>query len=475
MDCCEKSKSFCDSFDLVIIGSGSAAFAGAIKASELGKSVAIIEKGTVGGTCVNVGCVPSKTLIRAAESLHKAKKVPFDGIETTGATIHFKAIKAQKDELVLSLRNAKYLSVLEQNPNITLIEGNAEFENATEVRVGERIVKGEKILIATGSTPYIPDVPCLKESGFLVSDSAFELTELPESMIVLGGRYVALEIAQMFQRFGVKVTVLQRSNRLIPDQDPDVSEELTKHLRDEGLEVVTGTKLLGVEKNKVFEVRFEHGGEVKTISAEQLVLATGRRPNTASLSLEKVGIKIRKSGAIDTNEFGQTSVSNIYAAGDVIDDHPFVYTAAYGGNLSVQNAFEGNVRKRDFSMVPWVIFTDPQVAGVGINEQQAQELGIKVNVSKLTLDNVPRALAARDTRGFIKLLRKNGTDHLVGATIVAPEGSELLMELALAIKHKIPIPDLISTFHPYLTLGEGVKLAAQTFDKDVKTLSCCAA
>jgi len=203
-------------------------------------------------------------------------------------------------------------------------------------------------------------------------------------------------------------------------------------------------------------------------------VAAGRRANTADLNLEKIGVTLNKDDTIFTNEYCQTSQPNIYAAGDVIGNPAFVYTAAYEAKLAVENAFQGNIRRRDYSIVPYVVFTDPQVAGVGLNETQAKEQGIEVDVSKLELDNVPRSLAARDTRGFIKLLKKKGTKQLIGASILAPEGSELLMEIAMTIKYKIPVTEIAAMFHPYLTLGESIKLAAQTFDKDVKKLSCCA-
>ncbi len=474
MDCCYKDKN--TNYDLIMFGSGSAAFAGALRAVELGARVAMIERGTVGGTCVNVGCIPSKTLIRTAEAKHRAEHPGFKGLNSKSIPISFETIIQEKDELVTTLQKAKYLEVLQSHEGIDLIEGQAFFVSSHEVQVGNQTIKGEHFIIATGASPSIPPIPGLNDINYLTSTTALELKKLPRSVVVLGGRYIALELAQMFQRMGTKVTILQRSSRILPTEDQDLTDELTKYLSQEGMTIQTGVTIHNVSKSGSFQVNYESEGEGETqsICADQLLIATGRRPNTNQLNLENIGVNLNTDGSIKTNEYGQTSQSHIYAAGDVIGDPAFVYTAAYEGNLAVENALNGNSKVRDYSIVPSVIFTDPQVARVGLNELQAKEKKIDVDVSNLTMDNVPRALAARDTRGFVKLLKKKGTDQLAGASILAPEGSELLMEITLAMKYKIPISDIASTFHPYLTLGEAVKLAAQTFNKDVKKLSCCA-
>ncbi len=472
MDCCDTNNK--DHYDLVIIGSGSASFAGAIRATELGKSVAMIERSTLGGTCVNVGCHPSKTLIRAAEAKHHTLHTSFKGITSKGVDFDFSTVINEKDVLVDSLRDAKYKNVLRSYESIDFIEGEASFLSKHEVKVGNRIIRGDYFLIATGASAYAPQIPGLDKVKYLTSTTAFEIQEMPASMVIVGGRYIALELAQMFQRMGTKVTVLQRSDRILPTEDSDLTAALTGYLEDEGMAILTNVKMLHVSQKGHFSVSFEKDGEERILEVEQLVVATGRRPNTSGLNLEETGVELDRDKTIVTNEYSQTTQPHIYAAGDVIGNPSFVYTAAYEGKLAVENGFGGNIRQRDYSVVPYVVFTDPQVAGVGINEQTAKKEGIEVDVSKLTLDNVPRSLAARDTRGFIKLLKKKGTDYLIGASILAPEGSELLMEISMAIKYKIPVTEIAAMFHPYLTLGESVKLAAQTFNKDVKKLSCCA-
>ena len=462
---------------LVIIGGGSAAFSAALKAADLGARAIIINDGLpMGGTCVNVGCVPSKTLIRAAETLHRAAHPPtFAGIATSGRLVSFKEVIEQKRVLVQELRQAKYADVIGDNERITFVKGRARLLDTKTVATGSLKLKADAILIATGARPSLPPIAGLDTVPYLTNETAFELEALPESLLVLGGRYIALECAQMFARFGSRVTVLQRSDRILPDETPDLTDALTGFLRDEGLEIVTGVSTRRVTQDKMgVVVEADVHGQRRTFHATHLLVATGRAPNVENVGLEAVGVKTTARGGIAVDDTLQTSVPDIYAAGDVLGENMFVYTAAYEGALAVENALNGAKRKRDYTALPWVIFTDPQVAGVGLDEKQAEEQGIDAQTATLPLSHVPRSLAARDTRSLIKLIRDRATDQLVGARIVAAEGSELLMEISLAIKFGITVRDLTACFHPYLTLSEGVKLAALAFTKDVNKLSCCA-
>ena len=463
-------------YDLIIIGGGSAAFSASIKASELEKKVLMINDGLpIGGTCVNVGCVPSKTLIRTAEQLHNANHPNFNGIKPGDNKINFKEVIKQKRELVESLRQGKYIDVISDDPNVTVLKGRAKLVDKNTVKVNGENKIADTILIATGSSTFIPDIPGLKETGYYVNDTLYELEELPEHLIVIGGRYIALENAQMFARLGSKVTILQRSNRILPTEMPDITENLTDYLREEGIDIKTNVKIESVSKsNGKIKVKAVVDEENEVIEGTHLLIATGRKGNTENLGLEELEIETYKNGFIKTDEHQRTSIPNIFAAGDVTGEHLFVYTAAYAGALAVENAFGESLKNKDYSVLPWVIFTDPQIAGVGLDENQAAAEGIDYDVSKIELKDVPRSLAARNTKGFIKLIRNKNNDKLIGARILASEGSELLMEVALAIKYGITVKELKQMFHPYLTLSEGVKLAAIGFDKDVKKLSCCA-
>jgi len=462
---------------LIIIGGGSAAFSAATRAVELGASkVTIINDGLpTGGTCVNVGCVPSKTLIRAAESLHRATHNPFAGIKTSGILTDFSAVFREKRELVAELRQAKYENVIRDLPQVQLVKGYAKLLNAHSVEIGKMRLTADYMLLATGATAAIPEIPGLSEAGYLTNESAFELATLPESLIVLGGRYIALECAQMFARLGSRVRVLQRSDRILPSESEDITNALTGYLIEEGLEIHTGVAVEQVRRAKQsVVVTAKINGERREFTASQILVATGRKPNSRNMGLENAGILLDDQGFIQVSPTLQTTLPGVWAAGDVLGQNMFVYTAAYEGALAAENAITKADRVADYTALPWVIFTDPQVAGVGMDERQAVAAGHDAEVATLPLSYVPRAIAARDTRGLIKLIRDKNTDLLLGARILATEGSELLMELTLAIKFGITVRQIRESFHAYLTLGEGIKLAAITFGKDVSQLSCCA-
>ena len=469
-------------YDLLVVGGSSAAFAAALKASDLGHRALIVNDGPpsgglpLGGTCVNVGCVPSKALIRAAEAHHTAAHHPFEGIATESEVTDFSAVTDQVQSLVDDLRQKKYLDVVEDDPNIAIREGRAQLTGAQSIEVGGETITGRRILIATGARTFVPEIPGLEEAGYLTNEELYALDERPERLIVLGGGYIALENAQAFARLGSEVTILQRSGQVLSRGDADVAEALTGHLREDGLTVHTNTDVQAVQRsNGSVQLEATIDGRSQTLSGSHLLVAAGLRGNTDGLGLEALGIGTRGRGFLSVDETLQTDAETIYGAGDVIGDPAFVYTAAREGELAAENALEEAAHDRHATPLPWVIFTDPQVAGVGLGERQAADQEVDVDVATLPLDQVPRSIAARDTRGFIKLLRERDTDRLVGARILAPEGSELLMEISLAIQQELTVQDLTDLLHPYLTLSEGVKLVALTFDCDVAELSCCAA
>jgi mercuric reductase len=462
--------------DVVVLGGGSAGFAASIRAAELGARVTVIEGGTLGGTCVNVGCVPSKTLIRAAEVQHRAASHAFDGVRTAAQAPDFPKVMAQKDALVTVLRQEKYWDVLSAYSNVTLRQGRGAVKRDLSIAIDGEVLKAGRLMVTTGAAPWAPPILGLAEAGYLTSTDALALTKRPESMIVIGGSAVGLEIAQFYARLGTRVTVLEAMRTLVPAEDAEVGTALADYLREEGLEVRTGLSIGRVSRaSDGYTVEATTDGRAETFTAEQLLVATGRRANTRGFGLEEAGIELGKKGEIRVNEHLQTSRPEVYAAGDVIGDPMFVYVAAYGGNLAADNALNGNSRRYDLFALPRVTFTDPQVASVGLTEEEARNKGIDLATSKLPLSYVPRALAARETRGFIKLVADRRSNRLVGAHILATEAGEMIQEPTLAIKYSISIDDLAAAFHPYLTLAEGIKLAAQTFTKDVKKLSCCAA
>ncbi len=462
-------------YDLMVIGGGSAGFAAAIKAAELGYRAAIVEANTMGGTCVNIGCVPSKTLIRAVETAHQAGRHRFHGIHTAAGQVQWSQVIAQKDELVASMRRTKYEEVLAAYPEVTYLKGYARLSGKNGLEIDGKAFKPYRILIATGAHPWPPSIPGLAEAGYLDSTAALDLKELPRSMIVLGANAVGLELAQTYARAGTFVTVVELLPRIVPFEDEEISAALAGYLTEEGLRIVTGFSTTRVEKrNGRYYLTGDHQGMERTLDAKQLLVATGRRPNTANMGLEEAGVKLGDRGEILVDKTQRTTNPFVYAAGDVTGQDMFVYVAAYAGGVAAENALNGSGIATDTGYIPRITFTDPQVASAGLTETQAREQGYSVKVSTLAMSHVPRALAARDTRGLIKLVADADSDRLLGAHILAPEGGELIQTAVLAIRFGITVKQLRETMFPYLTNVEGIKLAALAFEKDVALLSCCA-
>jgi mercuric reductase len=461
-------------FDLAVIGAGSAGFSAAITAAEQGARVALIGHGTIGGTCVNVGCVPSKTLIRAAESLHHAQAAArFAGIRGEASLHDWQSLVAQKDELVSGLRRAKYVDLLPAYNTIAYIEGRARLAPEGIDANGERLLVG-KTIVATGASAARPSIPGIEDVDYLTSTTALELERLPRSMLVIGGGYIGCELAQMFARAGVAVALVTRSC-LLPEGEPEIAEALAGYLRAEGIDVRCGLSYRRIRRTEA-GVALDVGvnGAAEVLEAEVVLAATGRRPNSDRLGLTDVGVALIEGGGIRVDEHLRTSNRAIYAAGDVTGYHQFVYMAAYGAKLAALNALNGDAHCYDATAMPMVTFTDPQVASVGLTEATARATGIDVQTSILPLAAVPRALAARDVRGLFKLVADRASDRLLGAHILAPEGCDSIQTAVLAIKHGMTTRELGETIFPHLTTVEGLKLAAQTFDKDVAKLSCCA-
>jgi mercury(II) reductase len=461
-------------YDLAVVGAGSAGFSAAIAAAEQGAQVALVGAGTIGGTCVNIGCVPSKTLIRAAETLHNARAAArFAGVAAEAHLTDWRATISQKDALVAGLRHAKYVDLLPAYNNIAYREGPAQLIDGGVVANGAHIA-ADKIVIATGARPAIPAIPGIETAPYLTSTTALDLAELPRSLVVIGGGYIGAELAQLFARAGVKVKLVCRS-RLLPRAEPEIGAALTGYFEDEGIDVVSGVAYRAIRKSEAgVSLTIGRGGGARVIDADQVLLTTGRTPNVEGLGLAERGVATSPTGAIVVDDRMRTSRAGIYAAGDVTGHDQFVYMAAYGAKLAAKNALNGDSLRYDNSAMPAIVFTDPQVASVGLTEATARAAGLSVRVSTIGLDQVPRALAARDTRGLIKLVAEAGSGKLLGAHILAPEGADSIQTAALAIRQSLTVADLADTIFPYLTTVEGLKLAALAFDKDVALLSCCA-
>ena len=466
-------------YDLIIIGGGSAAFSAATKAESLGLTTLMVNGGLeFGGTCVNVGCVPSKNLIRAAETAYHATHSNFGSIQPKGVTIDFPQLIKDKKQLVATLQQQKYMDVVSDFKHLTMLKGWAEFiDEKTIVVNGEDKYTAVKFVIATGATTNIPNIEGLNDAGYLTNESLFDLEEKPDSLTIMGAGYIGLEIAQAYSRLGVKVRIIEFTDRPLRSQTKDITNVLVAQYENEGIEILPNFRAFKFEKSgsdTIIHCKCPDGSTTQLVEKGYVVVATGTKPNTSKLGLDNIGLNLTKRGHIVVNEKMETNFPNIYAVGDTTNTPPFVYTAATEGSTAVSNAFTGEIKVVDYSSLPWVVFTDPQIAGAGMDEIEAEKQGISFEVSKLDLTHVPRALAAQDTRGFIKLIRNTKTDKLIGARVVAPEGGELIQQLSMAIKYGITVQELAESFYPYLTLGEGIKLAAITFGKDVSKLSCCA-
>ncbi|WP_297185396.1 mercury(II) reductase [uncultured Porticoccus sp.] len=461
------------SLHIAVIGSGGAAMAAALKAAERGARITLIERGTIGGTCVNIGCVPSKILIRAAHIAHLRKESPFDeGISAQRPTVDREKLLRQQQSRVDELRDAKYESILRDHSAITVLHGEARFVDAQQLTVtlnegGERTVHFDRAFIGTGARPAEPPVPGLADTPYLTSTSALALETVPERLVVIGAGFVALELVQAFARLGSKVTVLARS-RLLSSEDPAIGEAVEAAFRREGIEVLKQTQASRVAYTNEFMLETNTG----TLRADQLLVATGRTPNTEALNLEGIGVKTA-GGAIQVDEYLQTTTPGIYAAGDCTDQPEFVYVAAAGGNRAAVN-MTGGEATLDLSAMPAVMFTEPQVATVGLSEALAQQQGYTVDTRILELENVPRALVNFDTHGFVKMVADHDSGRLLGVQAVTAEAGELIQTAVMAIRARMTVQEVGDELFPYLTMVEGLRLCAQTFTKDVKQLSCCA-
>lgn len=461
--------------DLLIIGAGSAAFAAAIKASELGARVAMVEAGIVGGTCVNIGCVPSKTLLRAAEHYHRAGHSPFAGVPTSTGVVDLRALVDQKDQLVATMRREKYEDLIDIY-GIDLLRGEARFTGPGSVEVDGQEIRAGRFLVATGAAPWAPPIEGLDQTGYLTSTTALELTTVPDTMIVVGANAIGLELGQLFLHLGSNVSFVEALDRIAPFEEPEISAALHEHLESLGARIFTSATAskAGRGGNRPWvEVRID--GQVTHVEGDQLLVATGRRARTAGLGLEAAGVDTDPRGQVVVDDRMATTNPLVFAAGDVTTLPQFVYVAALSGAIAAEHALRGTGRRIDLHTMPRITFTSPQIASVGLTEAQAGEAGHRVITSLLPLEAVPRALVDHATTGLVKLVAEETSGRLLGAHLLADGAGDVIQAAIMAIKHRATVDEIADTFHPYLTMAEALKLTAQGFTKDVKHLSCCAA
>jgi len=454
-----------NTFDLIVIGTGGAAMAAGIEARERGKTVLLVEHNVLGGTCLNVGCVPSKRLLAASGHRHAAATNPFPAAPTSAAGVDLPALIAQKQQLIDALREAKYQAVADAH-EFPIRYGHARFSDEQTLDVDGEQLTAPAFILATGSTPATPDVPGIDTVEFLTSTTAMEQTELPESLVVLGAGYVGLEQSQLWSQLGVKVTIV---GRFAPHTEPELAALLKEAFTADGITVVE-QRASSVTSTADGVIVTTDGGQ--TITAQRLLVATGRRPNTDDLGLDAAGVKTDDRGFVLVDDHQRTSNDRIWAAGDVSGAPQYVYVAAQTGHVAAANAL-GEPQTMDYRGLPGVTFTTPQLASAGLTEQQALNQGHSCDCRTLGADDLPRALANNDTRGALKIVIDADTRKVLGVHAALDGAGDVILAATYAIKYGLTVEDLAETWAPYLTMAEALRLCARLFLSDMPT-SCCA-
>jgi mercuric reductase len=461
-------------WDLAIVGAGSAAFAAAIHARRRKRRVVMIERDEIGGTCVNVGCIPSKALLAAAEARHSAGSARFPGVRTSAGSLDWRAMLSGTREIVDDLRRRKYTDLAAEY-GWEVLRGAARFVDGPALEVDGRRLEAAHYLIATGSKPWAPPIPGLDAVGYLTSTTAMELEALPPSLLIIGGNYIGLELGQLFSRLDVKVTIVEALDRIAPHEEPEISETLAEILRDEGVTIRTAARVTGVERHPGgVAVTVDTGDRNDQISAAQILVATGRRPDTEGLNLEVAGVRVGEKGEVVVDAQLRTSNPRVWAAGDVTGHPQFVYVAGAQGVAVVENALEGAGRTMDYRALPRVTFTSPTIAAVGMTEAEMERAGVACDCRVVPLELVPRALVSRDTRGLVKIVAERRGGAVRGVHMLAPNAGDAILAGVYAVAAGFTVDRIADLWCPYLTMAEGIKLAAQAFALDVSKLSCCA-
>lgn len=448
-------------FDLIVLGGGMAGLPLAAKAAYKGLRTALVERELLGGTCLNRGCIPTKTMIASAGVAHTVRRAAEYGIEAGPPRVDLGAVVERKDEVVEGIRRGAYRGA-ERNEKLTLVEGEGRLEGAGRVRVGNRVLEAPRIVINVGARPAVPAVEGLDTVPFLTSREALDLREVPAHLVVIGGGYVGVEFAQMYARFGSRVTVLQRGERLVPDEEPEIGTELLEAFESEGIKVLTSTDAVRVARQDgSVLVTYRRGDAEATVAATHLLVAAGRRPNTDGIGLDEAGVVTDERGFISVDGRFRTSAAGVWAIGDVTGTPMFTHTARDDADLLYRILVKDDeAASSDGRVVPHAVFTDPEIASVGLTEAEAREAGHDVSVNVERFRGVARARAAGRTRGFIKIIGDRASGRLLGGHIIGPSAGELIHEIALGLVLGAATADLARMIHVHPTLSEGLNAAA---------------
>ena len=462
--------------EIIILGSGSTAFAAALRAQAKGAHPVMIEKSVLGGTCINWGCIPSKTLIHAALFRHQAQLGSLLGLGTGVDGLEFPRLDAHKFAVVQELRQTKYLDVLNKVPGLRLIKGNAQFLAPDTVRVGNKILRGDRFLIATGGFPRIPAIPGLDQIPYLTSKSALLMKVPPASVTIVGGGVIALELGQMLRRLGVRITVLEHGERLLPAVEAEPVQALREALEAEGIEIVVNATICCVSaRDGVTRVEAQVGGVARSFASEQILVAVGTAPASCGIGLEEAGVLVDGRGFIRVDRELRTSAPGIWAAGDVTGGMQIATVGAREGIAAVDNMLDCGCRcALDYNSIPMAIFTDPEVGTVGYGEEAARQAGFQVMSHTIAASAIPKAHVTGELKGAIKIVAECGSGRILGVHLCLHRGADIINEAALAIRFGMTVAQLAETLHVYPSMGEGLKLCAQGFRRDLERLSCCA-
>ena len=465
-------------YDLIILGSGSTAFAAAIRATGYGARVLMFEKSVLGGTCINWGCIPSKTLIHAALFNHEAhlgNRFGLNFVENNPG-IDAESLFRHREEVVTKLRRERYLDVLNGMSGLELVKGTARFIDRHTVECDGRLYKAERFLLAVGGSPRIPRLPGLEKCTYFTSRSALLQKSLPKSLVIIGGGVIAVELGQMYHRLGCRVVILEHGPRLLPIVEPEVSASLEQVLTREKITVVTNVNFCSLDKiGELNVVHADVDSRRHKFTCEKLLLAVGTVPATDGIGLEKCGVTLDDKGFIVTDSNMSTSAAGIWAAGDAVGKMMIATVGAREGIVAVDDMFNrGCGCAMDYLAAPMAIFTDPEVAMVGHSEGSARQAGFDCIVNCMPVSAIPKAHVTGATDGVIKMVADRVTGRLLGVHLACHRGADLINEAALALHLRATISDLATTMHVYPSIGEGLKLCAQGFDRDISRLSCCA-
>ena len=447
-------------FNLIVIGSGSAGSNVMHRATSKGLTVALAEAGPFGGSCINVGCIPSKALIQSARAYKQVKSAGRFGVITEKPGIDWQAAIRRKDLIVNRMRAGGYNS-LADNKHVTLFEGEASFAGPREVLVNGEKISSKRIVIAAGARPLIPALNGLEEVDYLTSTTIMELPELPKSLIIIGGGLIALEFSQLFARLDVEVTILQRNRQLAPQLDRDIADEISAVLDNEKVRIITGAGVsrVGREGDLIF-VEAERNSQLIRYSAEKLLIAAGRAPNSDRLKIEQAGIKADQRGFILVDNNFKTSADGVWAIGDIIGGPMFTHKAWHDGYLLANYLIDSKAISPADRLIPFAVFTDPEIAGVGLSETQAREAGYNFKVTRYPFGSHGRNIVDDKLEGFIKLIYETEVEKLIGAQLIGPEAGELIHELIAAIYFGAKLSDLQNMIHIHPTLAEAINSAA---------------